>query len=290
MKASFARSRLAFRFVLLPGLTVAASTISLRADEPNDWQTRKSVAIEAAFGKVEINVARPSLTSLYLRGPDGRLCEQSLLATDGRRPWATGAYTYVVDPLGGRFESRVASPKNVQVEGVGSRKAVRLVGIPLVSTANEWCLGTEDWTLSAPGDGRQLVWKIVRHRFSKPGDEVSGTPAFFFRFEAQHVPNSVTSTLWYDPLRIDARPSLVYSPGPTSGAISANPLQTIRDRDTWAIYKLWTNWHAPVDLRLEVEGGHLYRRGSFGLFTEAGATAGLPSSAGNTVGQAGLTQ
>ena len=46
--------------------------------------------------------------------------------------------------------------------------------------------------------------------------------------------------------------------------------QTIRDRDTWAIYKLYTNWHAPADLRLEVEGGHLYRRGVFGLFTEAG--------------------
>ena len=133
-------------------------------------------------------------------------------------------------------------------------------------------MGHEDWTLSAPGDGRQLVWNIVRHGFGRPG-EISGTPALFFRFEAQHVPNSVTSTLWYDPLWINAGTSPLYSPGPTSGAICANTLQTIRERDTWAIYKLWTNWHAPVDLRLEVEGGHLYRRGSFGLFTEAGAIA-----------------
>ena len=53
--------------------------------------------------------------------------------------------------------------------------------------------------------------------------------------------------------------------------ISENHLQTIKDRDTWAIYKLWTNWHAPADLRLEVQGGHLYRRGSYAYVSEAGA-------------------
>ena len=28
------------------------------------------------------------------------------------------------------------------------------------------------------------------------------------------------------------------------GQISENQVQTLKDRDTWAIYKLWTNWHA----------------------------------------------
>ena len=32
------------------------------------------------------------------------------------------------------------------------------------------------------------------------------------------------------------------------GRISENHLQTIRDQDAWAIYKLWTNWNTPVDL------------------------------------------
>jgi hypothetical protein len=56
------------------------------------------------------------------------------------------------------------------------------------------------------------------------------------------------------------------------GRVSENHLQTLRDPDTWAIYKLWTNWHAPVDLRLAVQGGALYRRGSFAWLSEAGAT------------------
>ena len=29
------------------------------------------------------------------------------------------------------------------------------------------------------------------------------------------------------------------------GRISENHVQTLRDRDTWAVYKLWTNW-SPV--------------------------------------------
>ena len=55
--------------------------------------------------------------------------------------------------------------------------------------------------------------------------------------------------------------------------MSQNHIQTVRDRDTWAIFKLWTNWHAALDLRLEVNGGHLYRRGSFAWLGEAGAVA-----------------
>ena len=51
-------------------------------------------------------------------------------------------------------------------------------------------------------------------------------------------------------------------------------MQTLRDRDTWAIFKLWTNWPTPCDLRLEVAGGHLYRRGSYAQLSEAGAVTG----------------
>jgi hypothetical protein len=50
------------------------------------------VCVEAGFGKVEVNVSRPSLASLQLRGSTG-LSPQSLLATEGRRPWAHGGYT-----------------------------------------------------------------------------------------------------------------------------------------------------------------------------------------------------
>ena len=40
----------------------------------------KLVSIEARFGKVEVDVAHPALVGLYLRGPDGQLSAQPLLA------------------------------------------------------------------------------------------------------------------------------------------------------------------------------------------------------------------
>ena len=70
-----------------------------------------------------------------------------------------------------------------------------------------------------------------------------------------------------------ARPSIYYGLDRQIGVVSQNHIQTVRDRDTWAIFKLWTNWHAALDLRLEVNGGHLYRRGSFAWLGEAGAVA-----------------
>jgi len=99
-------------------------------------------------------------------------------------------------------------------------------------------------------------------------------PRVVLPLDATQRNNSVTSTIWYDPLRIAARSSALYALQQHPRRISENHVQTIRDRDTWAIYKLWTNWHVPVDLRLEVSGGHLYRRGSYGVLSEAGAVGG----------------
>ncbi len=148
---------------------------------------------------------------------------------------------------------------------------LHLTGVKLASGADEPPVATEDWTLSAPGDGSQLVWKITR-RWQRDFTAVcSGSPGLFFSFDARHRKNSTTSTLWYDPLRIAASESKLYALVTMPGRISENHLQTIRDRDTWAIYKLWTNWNAPADLRLEVQGGHLYRRGSYAELSEAGA-------------------
>ena len=64
------------------------------------------VNVEGVFGKAEVNVTRPSLVRLCLRGPNG-LGAQSLLATQGQRPWARGGYTYVVAEDGKRYESRL---------------------------------------------------------------------------------------------------------------------------------------------------------------------------------------
>ncbi|MBM4091031.1 MAG: hypothetical protein FJ276_16655 [Planctomycetes bacterium] len=232
------------------------------------------VTVEGAFGKVEVNVTRPACARLYLRG-SSELGRESLLAVSGRRPWARGACTYVVAEDGRRYESRLAKPEQVEVILQDGRNVLQLTGVKLVSGADEPPVATEDWTISAPGDGSELVWKITRRWRRDVQAVCSGSPGLFFSFDARQRKNSTTSTLWYDPLRIAADESPLYALSPMPGRVSEHHLQAIRDRDAWAICKLWTNWHSPADLRMSVQGGHLYRRGSFAFLSEVGATTGL---------------
>jgi hypothetical protein len=227
--------------------------------------------LEGAFGKAEVDLVSPALLRLQLRGPAG-LSEQSVLAGSGPRLWAHGGYTYVVGQDNRRYESRLARPQRAEVKGEGNRTVVQLVGVKLSAGPTEEPLATEDWTLSAPGDGRDLVWEITRRWLKDSTSVYSGSPALFFSFNARELKNAVTSTIWYDPLHLSARSSELYDLQPGYvGRISQNHIQTIRERNAWVIYKLWTNWHSPSDLRLEVAGGHLYRRGSYALLSEAGA-------------------
>ncbi|MCD4727632.1 MAG: hypothetical protein K8R46_08220, partial [Pirellulales bacterium] len=243
---------------------------------------RQPLVLEAAFGKAEIDADHPAMIGLFLRGPDG-LDSRSLLARQpvhaypmyrgkGVPAWARDGYTYVVGEDGSRFESRRTRPERVEVDGESGHTVLRLSGIKLSAGKNLPPAAVEDWTLSAPGDGSQLVWRIVRRWKQDFVGTLSGSPALFFGFDARRSQNSVTSTIWYDPLRIAARYDdryrvVIHAPA----RISENRVQTIRDRDARAIYKLWTTWQAPADLRLEVQGGYLYRRGSFAFMSEAGA-------------------
>jgi len=214
------------------------------------------VFIEGAFGKAEIDVSKPRMARLFLRGPSG-LSEQSLLAECGPNSMR-GAYTYVVGP-GGRYESRFLPPQKVAVQSRDGRNELRLQGISLM-TPKGALAAMEDWTLSAPGTGTQLVWQIER-RWLQDFNGVSraGSPGLFFAFSPRQCSNSVTGTLWYDPAGLDQKPVITSG----SGLYTGNNEVTTRDRDPWAIYKLWTAWHAPCDLRLEVTGGYLYRRGNY---------------------------
>jgi len=243
----------------------------------------KTVTIEGKFGKAEINVDAPAMVTLTLRGPDG-LSSQSLLAHRpvapypgysrgrGRLPWARQACTYVVTQDGTRYESRGQKPASVESGREGDKTLLRISGIQLVSDKGPEAVAVEDWTFSTPGDGSQLAWNIVRRWKKDATVTMSGSPGLFFGFDARRVSNSVTSTIWYDPERLAARPSELYNVARSlPKRIAENHVQTILDRDAWAIYKLWTNWHAPADLRLEVQGGYLYRRGSFAFLSEAGA-------------------
>ena len=246
----------------------------------------KIVKLEGRFGVAELDVNAPSLRRLLLSTAEG-LTQESLLARVGPpsaarsqpRTWAAGAYTYVVGPDGKRYESRLTPPEKVDVEKdrEAANQIIRLYGIKLVAADGEPPVAVEDWTLSASDDDAQLIWTISRTWLRELTATVSGSPGLFFTFNAKRVKNSVTSTIWYDPIRMAAGRSSLYELVQLPKRVSENHLQTIRDRDTWAIYKLWTNWHCPVDLRLEVKGGHLYRRGSAGWLSEAGAVTSAAS-------------
>jgi hypothetical protein len=230
------------------------------------------MSIEGPFGKAEIDVSRARMTRLYLRGPSG-LSEQSLLAECGERT-LQGAYTYVVAPDGRRFESRfLPNSGTVDVQSQDGRTVLRLQGISL-SDPKGAVAAMEDWTLSAPGAGTQLVWQIERRWLCDfNGVSRAGTPGLFFAFSRQYS-NSVTSTLWYDPAGLDPKPVLVSG----SSLYTGENEVTTRDRDPWAIYKLWTTWHAPFDLRLDCAGGYLYRRGNFSGYGNMSSEIGAVSS------------
>jgi len=179
----------------------------------------------------------------------------------------------VVDQNNRRYESRLGKPDKVDASGEGARAVLRIQGVKLTADNGEMPVATEDWVLSAPGDGTRLVWKITRQWQRDITAIMSGSPGLFFGFNARIMKNSVTSTIWYDPLRLTACANDLYALRSNRPSVSRNLVQTIRDRDTWAIYKLWTNYHEPADLGLKVQGGHLYRRGGYALLSEAGAVA-----------------
>jgi len=228
------------------------------------------LSVEGAFGKVEVNVTHPSLAALYLRGAEGGLSPQSLLVKQGRRPWAHGGCTYVVAEDSRRYESRLERPDGVELAQQDGRNVLRITGVKLASNGDAPPVASEDWTLSAPGDGSKLMWKIARRWLRDVASVYAGSPGLFFCFDAKSRPNSTTSTLWYDPLYMAAASSDLYASPRDPGHISENHLQLLRVRDTWAIYKLWTNWPVPADLRLKAKGGYLYRRGSYAHLSEAG--------------------
>lgn len=247
------------------------------------------VVIEGKFGKAEVNVTYPSLSHLYLRSSDGQLNTHSLLAQEPLVPqgavegsfiyrtWAKEGYTYVVGEDGLRYESRMTSALKVDVDNQNGRTGIRIMGVKLSAGKDSDPVATEDWTLSAPGDGFEFVWKIVRSWEKDFTSVLSGSPSLFFSFNVPYIPNSVTTTIWYDPLRITAQYNDTYDATIAnafrrrSRALTKNLIQTVTDRDSWAIYKLWTDWNSTADLRLEVEGGYLFRRGKYGHLGEAGA-------------------
>ena len=249
-------------------------------------EAESRVMLDGGFGVAAVDPQAPGLSALTLRGPDGQIEPQSLLSNFPRHgEWTRGGYTYVVTADGVRHESRFSAPEKVEMDRQGDRvTGIRLLGVKLAASAAADPVAVEDWTLAADGDA--LVWKIVRRWQRDLTYGLSGTPGLFSTFHSRSQKNATTSTIWYDPLYLDGRADSSYQQGVGPGfQTSANPVVDITAPDSWAIYKLWTNWNARSDLRLDVKGGSLFRRGSYALVSEAGAVTAPGATSTRTKGQ-----
>lgn len=256
-------------------------------------RVRNDIAIEDAFGRVDVDLDAPELTDLFLREPDGKLSARSLLADwprgvtlleskDNRIYERHGAYTYVSDRSGRRYESRYGKPKRTSVE---RRPDGRITGIRLDAirlTTKDGVAGPveEDWRIEAHNGA--LSWTVVQRWVEPASIGISGTPALYLaRFGGQGafrdrrvapIDPQVTTTLWYDPAMIVAGTHPDYETY-SFPATTEYRTFTLAKRDTWATYKLFTNFHLQSDIRASVTGGFLYRRaGVRNDFNEIGVT------------------
>ncbi|MHB9035390.1 MAG: MGH1-like glycoside hydrolase domain-containing protein [Armatimonadota bacterium] len=282
--------------VVLVAVGLACCSVRTMASESSP------IVVESKFGKAIIDTQNPKLTGLWLRNPDGTLSGDSILsrlenASISRRregqggsdsiAFVNGAYTYVVNSGGKRYESCLSRSHKIDVIKNSSGRVikVKITGIELMASDDPSAPVSEDWEISTSKNGSELIWKITQRWLRDFSASISGTPALFlapFGGWYYNSPlgriagnkNNVTSTIWYDPTKINAEsfgpPYLTdYAPILVTDAVC----QTVNVRDTWAIYKLFTNMHMQSDLRAQVAGGYLFRRGgSWGAFNEIGST------------------
>ena len=255
---------------------------------------RKNVAIEGAFGRVVVDVNSPQVVDFFLRESGGRLAQRSLLsgpvrgvtlaeARDRKIFRRQGAYTYVSDRAGHRFESRRSHSHKttIQTGPGGEVEKIILTGIRLQSESGTQGPVEEDWTLEKTAEGA-LSWAITQRWIEPFSVDISGTPALHLaRFggwgayrdhRADPADPQITSTVWYDPAHLNSGTHPDYETYATPWTTEYRT-HTIDVRDTWAIYKLFTNFHLESDLRFAVKGGYLYRRaGVRNDFNEIGTT------------------
>jgi hypothetical protein len=252
-------------------IIVLASVLSARGPA----SAADSVRLQAGFGAAEVDTARPAMTALVLRRASGALEPHSILAPVGSpwprgvENWGEGGYTYVVDPSGRRYTSRHSAPVSVR----RSPGKMVLDGIALRSAPGEAPVAMERWSLSAAGGA--LTWTVERTWLTDVTARLAGTPGLFSSFrrmtDTELLPNSATHTLWVHPDSLRAWYEPLYRAWPANYKLSLDNCVVVKEPNTWAVAKLWTSWHAQVDPRLSVEGGHLYRRGFFGWRSELGA-------------------
>ena len=255
---------------------------------------RENISIEGGFGRAVVDSESPQVVDFFLREPGGRLAPRSLLsglargvtlaeARDRKIFNRQGAYTYVSDRAGQRFESRRSHSHKttIQTGPSGEVESIILTGIRLQNESGTSGPVEEDWTFEKTAEGA-LSWAITQRWIEPVSIDISGTPAFHLaRFggwgayrdrRIDPADPQITSTVWYEPAHLNSGTHPDYETYAMPMATEYRT-HTIAVRDTWAIYKLFTNFHLKSDLRLAVKGGYLFRRaGVRNDFNEIGAT------------------
>lgn len=244
----------------------------------------RTVSLEGRFGKATISLDHPAVTSLWLREANGALSAKNVLSlhSPALGAWAVGAYSYVVDAEGVRFESRRSTAHHIRK----TSGEVRISGVQLLSADGKAAPLTEDWEIAVTPAG-ELCWRIARRWHASFSGKFSGAPALFFNSRPTAVDsrgnqargnaagNGVITSLWYESGRLDGFWSRDYyadTGGWGAGFFTRNLCVTVKDPDAWAVCKLYTSFPLDVDLRVAAQG-HLYRRGMYDQFSELGAVA-----------------
>ncbi|MBU3665443.1 MAG: hypothetical protein FGM15_06145 [Chthoniobacterales bacterium] len=283
-------STLVASFILLSGVA------TLVAQPPSD-----GTIVEGNFGRVEIDVNKPAITSLTLRRADGSLEPHSLLSPAGTPwmrsmpAWATQALTFAVDETGRRFESRHRAPASVEKTANG----VTLRGVVLCDSEGGEPVAREDWTLETSGD--ELVWTVDRTWLRGLTTTSTGIPAMFFSIRPINnnpstvLPNAVATTFWIAPDKLEGWFNPFYRPGydgndfskglPLAKKMALQNNVVVTEPGGWAVLKIFATWPHETEPRLAAEGGHLYRRGQFGWLSEAGIVSHPQAMRAYTAGE-----
>ncbi len=272
---------------------VGLGGIAVYGPEPIDAK-QKNIFIEGDFGRAVVDVNSPKIVNFFIREPSGQLAQRDLLAGSPRGITLTeardrkifhrkGAYTYIVDEAGNRFESCFSRPHNVEIKTAPNGEVEKIIFTGIRLQSKDGMLGPveEDWVLEKTIDGT-LTWTISQRWLKTFKVNISGTPAIYLaRFggwgahrdrRVHPTDPQITSTAWYDPKHLKSGTHPDYETYPTT-MVTEYRTHTINVRDTWAIYKLFTNFHLKSDLALAVKGGYLFRRaGGRNDFNEIGAT------------------
>lgn len=243
-----------------------------------------SVTLAGPFGEIVVDAERPCVRSLRLRQGNGELGGKSLLSAWPAEtlPYTTGAYSYVQDMAGVRYES-TASRRQVLAQAAAEEIVIR--GVELLPDKLRVAAPViEDWRFCLEPNG-DLRWEITQYWQRNCEVRQSATPGLFFNLRANAVPtgsgqrrlnpeqNAVAALLWVRPDMLETPPypheQTELLPPFFQSCEPANYVVYNR-RDGWAVAKLYTSFPHDRDLFLRASGGYLFRRGKYNSHNELG--------------------